>query len=43
MNALRITPLDGAIVGTYRDEAMFQQLTTQLATIGSRVIKPQIN
>ena len=33
----------GAIVGTYRDEAMFQQLTTQLATIGSRVIKPQIN
>ncbi len=32
----------GAIVGIYRDEAMFQQLTAQLTAIGSRVLKPQI-
>jgi glucuronokinase len=33
----------GAIVGIYRDEAMFQELSAQLAAIGSRVIKPQIH
>lgn len=32
----------GAIVGVYRDEAMFQALCRQLEAIGSRVIKPQI-
>lgn len=30
----------GAILGTYRDEAMFERLQTQLAAIGCRVIKP---
>jgi glucuronokinase len=30
----------GAIVGTYRDEAMFQELQRQLGAIGCRVIKP---
>jgi glucuronokinase len=30
----------GAIVGTYRDEAMFKDLQTQLNAIGCRVIKP---
>ena len=32
----------GAIIGTYRDEKMFQELTNALGAIGSRVIKPQI-
>ena len=32
----------GAIIGVYRDEAMFQMLTSRLRAIGSRVIKPQI-
>jgi glucuronokinase len=32
----------GAIIGVYRDEAMFQALTSRLEAIGSRVIKPQI-
>lgn len=32
----------GAIVGVYRDQAMFQTLTSRLEAIGSRVIKPQI-
>lgn len=32
----------GAIIGTYRDEAMFTELAARLAEIGSRTIKPQI-
>ncbi|MDE3091621.1 MAG: GHMP kinase, partial [Chloroflexota bacterium] len=32
----------GAIVGTYRDEAMFETLRAQLGAIGSRTIKPQV-
>lgn len=32
----------GAIIGTYRDEAMFENLRAQLAAIGSRTIKPQV-
>ena len=32
----------GAIIGTYRDEKMYQDLTNALAAIGSRVIKPHI-
>jgi glucuronokinase len=32
----------GAIIGTYRDEAMFQELQTRLGAIGCRVIKPHI-
>lgn len=32
----------GAIVGIYQDEAMFQALSKELASIGSRVFKPQI-
>ena len=32
----------GAIVGTYRDEAMFEELRTRLAAIGSRMFKPQV-
>ncbi len=32
----------GAIIGTYRDEAMFETLRVSLAAIGSRTIKPQI-
>ena len=32
----------GAIIGTYADEAMYEELCAKLATIGSRVIKPQI-
>jgi glucuronokinase len=32
----------GAIVGTYRDEAMFERLKTTLAAIGSKTIKPII-
>lgn len=32
----------GAIIGLYKDEAMYQELTSRLSAIGSRVIKPQI-
>jgi glucuronokinase len=32
----------GAIIGTYRDEVMFEELRLNLAAIGSRTIKPQI-
>ena len=32
----------GGIVGTYRDEAMFEELSARMADIGSRTIKPQI-
>ena len=33
----------GAIIGTYRDEAMFEQLRNALSQIGAKVIKPQIS
>jgi glucuronokinase len=32
----------GAIVGTYRDEAMFQGLERELGAIGCRVLKPKV-
>ena len=32
----------GAIVGTYRDEAMFEVLRAKLGEIGSRAFKPQV-
>ena len=32
----------GAIVGTYRDEAMFARLKSALAAIGSRTIMPVV-
>ena len=32
----------GAVIGTYRDEAMFEQLCRELGAIHSRVIKPQV-
>ena len=32
----------GAIIGTYEDEAMYEKLCSQMAAIGSRVIKPHI-
>lgn len=32
----------GAIIGTYSDDSMFERLRSELAAIGSRVIKPQI-
>ena len=32
----------GAIIGTYRDEQMFEQLERELGGIGCRVFKPQI-
>jgi glucuronokinase len=32
----------GAIIGTYDDEAMYQELCAKLGAIGSRVIKPQV-
>jgi glucuronokinase len=32
----------GAIIGTYRDEAMFEQLSRELGAMHSRVIKPQV-
>jgi glucuronokinase len=32
----------GAIVGTYRDEAMFQNLERELGAIGCRVLKPKV-
>jgi len=33
----------GAIIGTYRDEAMFEQLRQALGAIHSRAIKPQVS
>ena len=33
----------GAIIGTYRDEAVFELLRNALSQIGAKVIKPQIN
>jgi galactokinase/mevalonate kinase-like predicted kinase len=33
----------GAIIGTYRDEALFQDLAARLGEIGCRVIKPLID
>ncbi len=32
----------GAIIGTYRDEAMFERLSERMAEIGCKTIKPQI-
>jgi len=32
----------GAVIGSYQGEAMFEELCTRMAAIGSRVIKPQI-
>jgi glucuronokinase len=32
----------GAIIGIYRDEAMYEELSEKLAAIGSRIIKPLI-
>jgi glucuronokinase len=32
----------GAVIGTYQGEAMYEELCTRLAAIGSRVIKPQV-
>lgn len=32
----------GAIVGSYRDEAMYEELCAKLTALGSRVIKPQL-
>jgi glucuronokinase len=32
----------GAIIGTYRDEAMFEQLSHELGAVNSRVIRPQV-
>ena len=32
----------GAIIGTYRDEEMFQELSAKLKSIGSRTFKPQV-
>jgi glucuronokinase len=32
----------GAIIGVYRDQAMFEALTSRLGAIGSQVVKPQI-
>ncbi|MBM4315213.1 MAG: GHMP kinase [Deltaproteobacteria bacterium] len=32
----------GAIIGTYRDEEMYEELSRKLAAIGSSVFKPQI-
>ncbi len=32
----------GAIIGTYRDEAMYAELSARLAALGSRMIKPAI-
>jgi glucuronokinase len=33
----------GAIIGTYRDEAMFEAIRENMAAMGCRTIKPQIN
>jgi glucuronokinase len=32
----------GAIIGVYRDEAMFKELSDRLAAIGSDTIKPMV-
>ncbi|MCX7838336.1 MAG: GHMP kinase [Anaerolineae bacterium] len=32
----------GAIIGTYRDEAMFEQVCARMSEIGCRTIKPQV-
>jgi glucuronokinase len=32
----------GAIIGVYKDQAMYQQLCTQMAQIGSEVITPLV-
>ena len=32
----------GAIIGMYRDEVMFHELSAKLAAIGSRTFKPQV-
>jgi len=32
----------GAIIGTYENEAMYQELSRRLGAIGSRVVKPEI-
>ena len=32
----------GAIIGTYHDEVMFQELSAKLEAIGSRTLKPQV-
>jgi glucuronokinase len=32
----------GAIIGVYQDQAMFEELSSRLGAIGSRVIKPRI-
>ena len=32
----------GAIIGTYKDDAMFAALETTLGAIGSGVIRPQV-
>jgi glucuronokinase len=33
----------GAIIGTYRDEGMFEQLGRELGAVNSRVIRPQVS
>jgi glucuronokinase len=33
----------GAIIGVYKDQAMYEKLCTQMARIGSKVITPQID
>lgn len=38
----KFTGSGGAIIGTYRDEAMFTALEQKLQTLGVRVLKPQI-
>ena len=37
-----VTILDGAIVGTYEDDAMFDRLAEYLKPLGVSVIKPKI-
>ena len=32
----------GAIIGTFKDDSMFQNLTARLSAIGSRVLRPEI-
>ncbi|MBS1611966.1 MAG: GHMP kinase [Bacteroidetes bacterium] len=38
----KFTGSGGAIIGTYQDEHMFQQLSTAMHSIGAEVIKPDI-
>jgi len=33
----------GAIVGVYRDEAMFREICDRMAAIGAHTIKPVVN